>query len=202
MFRQDTKYFLTEVEDYSRCTWTVLLSFKTRVLNVVKNLLKMIEMQFDKKGYPYDHKGYKLLNLKDNTLIVSRDERFHEDLFPFDSNFKQSSLVPLDNSVIDDIFYRENVGYNLDEVAKEQASEIQTAHGSHRNRKLLVWLSDYVADMCNHTGSHVAYSIEHSAFVTNINQDQEPYSYKHAKDKARWIQAMKAEIEAFEVNDT
>lgn len=34
-------------------------------------------------GYPFGVKGYKLLNLSNNTVFISKDIIFHEDIFPF-----------------------------------------------------------------------------------------------------------------------
>ncbi|XP_074298898.1 uncharacterized protein LOC141629872 [Silene latifolia] len=43
------KYFLTIVDDFSRCTWTHLLSSKNNALPMIKNFLNMVETQFNKK---------------------------------------------------------------------------------------------------------------------------------------------------------
>ncbi|GAA0151460.1 hypothetical protein LIER_10174 [Lithospermum erythrorhizon] len=40
---QDTKYFLTLVEDSSRSTWTLLLSSKVQVLSAVKSFFNMVK---------------------------------------------------------------------------------------------------------------------------------------------------------------
>jgi hypothetical protein len=43
-------------------------------------------------GYPYGIKGYKLLNLSDNSVFISRHVVFHEHIFPFSSSeFKVDS---------------------------------------------------------------------------------------------------------------
>ncbi|GAA0174838.1 hypothetical protein LIER_28143 [Lithospermum erythrorhizon] len=46
--RQDTRYFLTVVEDNSSCTSMVLLANKKHVLSAVKNLFQLISKQFRK----------------------------------------------------------------------------------------------------------------------------------------------------------
>lgn len=43
------KYFLTIVDDYSRCTWIVLLKTKINVKMHVQNFIALIENQFDSK---------------------------------------------------------------------------------------------------------------------------------------------------------
>ena len=40
------KYFITIVDDFSRSTWTHLLSTKSNALQVLKNFVNMIENQF------------------------------------------------------------------------------------------------------------------------------------------------------------
>uniref|UniRef100_M1ANG9 Integrase catalytic domain-containing protein n=1 Tax=Solanum tuberosum TaxID=4113 RepID=M1ANG9_SOLTU len=41
------RYFITLVDDYSRCTWTQLLTCKSNTLEVIKNFLSMIQTQFN-----------------------------------------------------------------------------------------------------------------------------------------------------------
>ena len=44
-------------------------------------------------GYPFNVKGYKVLNLHSRKISISRDVVFHESVFPF-SQSSQSSLSP------------------------------------------------------------------------------------------------------------
>ena len=47
-------------------------------------------------GYPFNVKGYKLLDLDSHTVFLSRDVVFHESTFPLSSNLPQSlELIPL-----------------------------------------------------------------------------------------------------------
>ena len=47
-------------------------------------------------GYPFNVKGYKLLDLDSHTVFLSRDVVFHESTFPFSSNLPKSlDLIPL-----------------------------------------------------------------------------------------------------------
>lgn len=43
------RYFLTIVDDFSRATWTYLLSTKSNAFSILKNFLAMIERQFNTK---------------------------------------------------------------------------------------------------------------------------------------------------------
>ncbi|KAL2922302.1 Retrovirus-related Pol polyprotein from transposon TNT 1-94 [Bienertia sinuspersici] len=49
-------------------------------------------------GYPQHQKGYKLLNLITNTMFVSRNVRFHENVFPYKLFRKGDGLRPDDDS--------------------------------------------------------------------------------------------------------
>ncbi|XP_060195426.1 uncharacterized protein LOC132624703 [Lycium barbarum] len=97
------KYFLTIVDDFTRGTWTFLLSTKSNAFPVLKSFLAMVERQFNVKnknnkrrskfdhrakacvllGYPLHQKGYKLLEIETKKIIVSMDVKFHENHYPF-----------------------------------------------------------------------------------------------------------------------
>ncbi|XP_055824434.1 uncharacterized protein LOC129892954 [Solanum dulcamara] len=135
------RFFLTIVDDFSRGTWTFLLSTKSNAFPVLKSFLSMVERQFNVKvkmirsdnalelgkgtqesaflasqgilhqlscgrnkfdekatacvllGYPLQQKGYKLLSLDKRKVFVSRDVRFHESHFPFNSS--ENSHTPI-----------------------------------------------------------------------------------------------------------
>ncbi|GAA0147333.1 transmembrane signal receptor [Lithospermum erythrorhizon] len=71
-----------------------------------------------------------------------------------------------------------------------------------RNRMQPSWLNDYVVNSCEHDGKRIVYSTEHEALFTNIYQEQEPHTYRYAKDKIQWIQAMEVETQTLEINET
>ena len=56
-------------------------------------------------GYPFNTKGYKVLNLKTRTILFSRDVIFYEQNFPFSPMFSKSNslppFVPLSNTTFD-----------------------------------------------------------------------------------------------------
>ncbi|XP_075096358.1 uncharacterized protein LOC142174459 [Nicotiana tabacum] len=110
------KYFLTIVDDFSRGTWTYLLTNKSNAFTILRGFISMVERQFNNKvkiirsdnafelgsgkiqseffeslGYPHGKKGYKVLNLKNLKPFISRDVVFHEEFFPFASIKSNSS---------------------------------------------------------------------------------------------------------------
>ena len=40
------KYFMTIVDDYSRSTWTLLLSYKGNALSLIKEFVEMVQTQY------------------------------------------------------------------------------------------------------------------------------------------------------------
>ncbi|GAA0158032.1 hypothetical protein LIER_38575 [Lithospermum erythrorhizon] len=167
--RTGARYVLTLVEDYSRCTWTLLITSKSQTLHVFQMFLAMVQTQFNKTfkclrtdngtefvntqfsqllntngiihqrscvhtpqqndlpsivhlrvfgclcyavdntphkdkfsprshpgvfvGYPPNQKAYKIFDLIDKKIIVSRDVMFYEDIFPY-----RASKSPLSQS--------------------------------------------------------------------------------------------------------
>ncbi|XP_074318133.1 uncharacterized protein LOC141654924 [Silene latifolia] len=64
-------------------------------------------------GYPHGTKGYKLYDLDNNKVFLSRDVRFYEHIFPFQSSSKgifppHESLLPLVNSIPNDVHISSN----------------------------------------------------------------------------------------------
>jgi len=45
----DAKYFLTIVDDFSRCTWAHMLQDKTQVFSAIKQFYHMVDTQFHTK---------------------------------------------------------------------------------------------------------------------------------------------------------
>ncbi|XP_047267657.1 uncharacterized protein LOC124898079 [Capsicum annuum] len=122
------RYFLTIVDDFSKMTWTYLLTAKSNAFPVFKSFIALIERQYNAKvkivrsdnalelgggsllaeffttaGYPPDKKGYKLLDLKTRVVFVSRNVRFQENIFPFLSHSTPSIFPTTLSSATDDL---------------------------------------------------------------------------------------------------
>jgi len=46
-------------------------------------------------GYPLDYKGYKLLDIKTRKPFISRDVKFHENIFPFQHNTNLDVMISI-----------------------------------------------------------------------------------------------------------
>ncbi|GKC58870.1 ribonuclease H-like domain-containing protein [Tanacetum coccineum] len=82
--RNDFKYFLTIVDDFTRAIWVFLLRGKDEVSE------KPVFV-----GYSFDKKGYKLYSLESKKMFYSRDVKFYETMFPFkhSSECKEYEMV-------------------------------------------------------------------------------------------------------------
>ncbi|GAA0186269.1 hypothetical protein LIER_33557 [Lithospermum erythrorhizon] len=103
------------------------------------------KMKFDHRsftcifiGYPVDLKGYKLLNLKTNEVMVSRDVKFLETVCPFDPLFPKQHLIPISD-------YRDSIVPNNDSIGRQKFSEVidkDVEIIGTRKRRLPVWLKE------------------------------------------------------------
>lgn len=65
-------------------------------------------------GYPANKKGYKLLNIVNKQTFTSRDVKFYESIFPFNTNSENLFMTPVPNQTtiqtnhaVDDLLYSE-----------------------------------------------------------------------------------------------
>ncbi|XP_060200611.1 uncharacterized protein LOC132628870 [Lycium barbarum] len=102
------RYFLTIADDYSRSTWTFLLSTKSNAFPTLKDFLAMIETQFSTKvkcirlpsRVLKGKTPYEMLFGKTPNYHVLRDVQFHEQCFPFASKSPLQSIEIPDQSTI------------------------------------------------------------------------------------------------------
>lgn len=101
MVRQSMKCFFGAIPSYSHLKFIGNLCYATN-----KNTSKT---KFDARttcciflGYPYAQKGYKLYDLNNKRIFISRDVQFHENIFPFlQKVFPPSNKIVLPHSVIE-----------------------------------------------------------------------------------------------------
>lgn len=174
-------------------------------------------------GYPPLKKGYKLLNLVNNTEFFSRDVKFHEEIFPFqpgtDSRYLQPVPVtmPMNSAASaptfdDDLYFSDSI--HPDDTAPPippAAIEVPAASPNIEPRKSTrahhppQWQKDY---HINHTAKPIANMVTTSVapsfhcFLTTLTSVQEPHSFKEAVKHSHWVHSMNEELQALENNQT
>ncbi|KAG7599135.1 GAG-pre-integrase domain [Arabidopsis suecica] len=172
-------------------------------------------------GYPNGYKGYKLLDIESNTIIVSRHVVFHEELFPFvgaelsqDSQFyfpDQSPSLPVDHQLSAEEPSASSssveIQPSVDPINGVPEPSVQT---SHRKPKQPAYLQDYY---CHSVGSSTIHEISkflsydkinplYLSFLVSIDKEKEPSSYAEAKQILVWCGAMDNEVDALEETET
>ncbi|KAL0408303.1 UNVERIFIED_CONTAM: Retrovirus-related Pol polyprotein from transposon TNT 1-94 [Sesamum radiatum] len=168
-------------------------------------------------GYCSNQKGFRLYDLDNEQLIVSRDVVFHEKTLPLrvtSSTPNHDAPLPLisiaDNSPTDTLTPAFTPSSAPSSPEAKPIHVSPTAHiptsphlpsplprplrHSRRTIHKLLWLSDYG---CNHT-----FSFAHQYFVAQLSILQEPRSYAQARGNVEWEKAMADEIQTIENNNT
>lgn len=99
-------------------------------------------------GYSSSHKGYNLINLSSNKVFVSREVRFHENIFPF------SSLKPDTPLFSPPIFQCFDDSFPLVMTPPPSATtpSVSLRH-SARSSRPHVWTKDFVCPSFPHSSS-------------------------------------------------
>ncbi|KAG7560507.1 Retrotransposon gag domain [Arabidopsis thaliana x Arabidopsis arenosa] len=172
-------------------------------------------------GYPNGYKGYKLLDIESNTIIVSRHVVFHEELFPFvgsDLSRDASSFFPDQFPTSPVLSHVSDKGPSapLSSIAiqpsVESAKDVPepSVQTSHRRTKKPAYLQDYY---CHSVGSSTIHEISqflsydkvnplYLSFLVSIDKVKEPSTYAEAKELLVWCGAMDEEVDALEGTDT
>lgn len=77
-------------------------------------------------GYPPTQRGFKLLNLLNMQMFVSRDVTFHEEVFPFHTNTDQNYMKPIPNpkpETTKPVFAHDHYWFANDEIERETESQ-------------------------------------------------------------------------------
>ena len=183
-------------------------------------------------GYPQSHKGYKLLNLTNNSIFVSRDVRFYENIFPYKIFHSASSEIKETELNVNPISTDENLSEEENEVEIEEVNaprieprnEGGNLRRSSRAHKTPSWHQDYVTEPPKTTSQntpfsniatqitpepvplknsiHTETSPLFSCFLSQSMSNIEPRSYKEAVKDPKWVKAMNEELSALEENGT
>ena len=164
-------------------------------------------------GYPSGYKGYKVMDLENNNIFISRNVIFHETEFPLShqtpSSFPDSPLpvsettLPYtDTNLSLPLLPQQNTSQpnNIDDVS------IAAPHHSASGRviKTPTHLTDYI---CNSVVSTSKYPISSYFSLAKLSQPYlkfiillsiltEPNSYKQAAQHPEWVLAMQEELQA------
>lgn len=183
-------------------------------------------------GYPANKKGYKLLNLINKQLFVSRDVKFYETIFPFKNQSETAYMKPISNPaldqnkpVIDDLLYTDlyeeeshlNTPEPSDNIPEEDSPknpllsdnvmDVYTPQPPRRSTRVHSapsWHKDFVTNTAAYI-SNLAYTQVAPAFqcfVANITTNPDLIHFKTVVQSDCWIQAMNLELEALEKNQT
>jgi len=119
-------------------------------------------------GYPFSQKGYKVLNLQTGQVIVSRDVKFSETIFPFShstpmsrlfpaifTSIQNSHIFPLQQDVLSGletlssdtkVHSPDSPFSNNSELPRAESSPVQSPRRSTRQHNAPSYLSDYICD--------------------------------------------------------
>ncbi|KAL0301553.1 UNVERIFIED_CONTAM: hypothetical protein Sradi_6432100 [Sesamum radiatum] len=172
-------------------------------------------------GYAFGQKGYRLYDLEDNVMLVSRDVVFHKGVFPYKNVPSPTDDYPYPVCELDDTLCSkqlsaptfpsepESPGTDLDPIIAIDTSIVDSPapvpRRSSRRVSKPCWLSDFVCNIShNSTYSPVITSITPSyfEFVAPISALREPKTYLEASASPKWKFVMGAELSALEANKT
>ncbi|KAL0365182.1 UNVERIFIED_CONTAM: Retrovirus-related Pol polyprotein from transposon TNT 1-94 [Sesamum angustifolium] len=163
-------------------------------------------------GYVLGQKAYKLYDLKNKTVLISRDVTFHENVFPYhDHSIPDTSPVLVPVSILDQTPEYTNTDTIIAPVSDSppldsHSSSIQTSvpniplRKSHRHIKPPSWLTDFY---CNHSSTDFIHPSDlassHTDFWLHYLLSS---NYLQAKGCKEWEDAMSQELSALERNNT
>ncbi|KAL2247408.1 UNVERIFIED_CONTAM: Retrovirus-related Pol polyprotein from transposon RE1 [Sesamum indicum] len=168
-------------------------------------------------GYIPGQKGYKLYDLDNHVVLVSRDVVFHEHIFPYHSlTTSVSQSVPVPNPIPDSPISpntdsslppTNSTDINISNAptpAHLPSPSVSALRRSQRHTRHPTWLSDF---HCHFTSSSptnpsFALSTSHVELLAALSTVHELRTYLQVQGKVKWEQAMQDELNALEQNET
>ncbi|KAL0400627.1 UNVERIFIED_CONTAM: Retrovirus-related Pol polyprotein from transposon RE1 [Sesamum latifolium] len=153
------------LDDYTRVTWTFLMHHKSQTVSILSSFLAKVATQFDTKG----QKGYKVFDLDNRVVLVSRDVVFHESTFPYltsDSSLASDSVIlptPIPDTVPVlslPVPITESPS-SSEQVPPPDPSPSVPPSRPHRHIKPPTWLKDF---HCHSTSTYPALASSHDDF--------------------------------------
>lgn len=87
-------------------------------------------------GYPVGYKGYKMLDISTNSVIISRDVVFHEQVFPY-----KDKLFNLCSSSVNEEFFSDRIWPSCSTIPVQQSTVTCSFNRTHKSTILSYWLS-------------------------------------------------------------
>ncbi|KAK9125652.1 hypothetical protein Scep_014498 [Stephania cephalantha] len=174
-------------------------------------------------GYAPAQKAYRLYNFSNNSVFVSRDVVFYENVFPFrSSSFSSSDSPMLPLPLADDSDSPSlSVPSQVLPVSPTSPSFVIPKR-STRIKNPPGWLNDFVTNVIIPT--NISSSFSHSSsvfdpptfpyiisphmsdhykvFFAAVSMVKEPSSFQQAQKDPIWVDAMNKELQALELNET
>lgn len=166
-------------------------------------------------GYPSGVKGYKLLDLQTNVILIPRHVVFHDELFPLvGTSLSSESSDFFPDVPVKDLESETSSLSSSSEIFPSASPSIDVTDSpsqtSHKKVKPPAYLQDYY---CNSTNSFTIHKISsflsysqvsplYLSFLVSIDKVKEPYTYAEAKRLLVWDDPMDDEIDALEDIDT
>ncbi|KAL2237900.1 UNVERIFIED_CONTAM: Retrovirus-related Pol polyprotein from transposon RE2 [Sesamum indicum] len=169
-------------------------------------------------GYSMNQKAYKLFDIESNSVLFSKDVQFYEEVFPFSQapasldTILPLPMVPLDSagslhlhpdhtqSSISQPTPSGHIPASTPVSAPKQTPSPVVRRSSRITRRPL-WLDDFVSVTSNPHIVHPS-NAAYTSFVAPVSILQEPKSFQEATRHQQWIDAMKAELNTLEDNQT
>ncbi|KAL2232264.1 UNVERIFIED_CONTAM: Retrovirus-related Pol polyprotein from transposon RE1 [Sesamum indicum] len=172
-------------------------------------------------GYMPNQKGYKVFDIHNNKVLVSRDVYFHESVFPFksiagteteqclplpsfDSEIPSSTDFQSSTTTISADISSTNVDPPPSNIHSQESSSPSIPSTQLRRSQRTIQPPSWLRDFICHTSHLPPYSFTptHCDFLAVLSTVREPSCYNQAKDHEEWREAMQNELRALETNHT
>ncbi|XP_075100974.1 uncharacterized protein LOC142176701 [Nicotiana tabacum] len=214
------KYFIIMVDDYSRFTWTHLLSSKSNALEILKNFMNLVENQFgvivksikSDNGLEFTSKEATILfqskGTPENLSDQGNADNTSDPMSPTHVASSSPSGTPISSPP------NISLQHHTEQTHEEQA---QSTRQSQRTHKFPIYLQDYVYSLpqvktnpaslndlfcVNH---HIASDLltpDSQTLVRNVCHDRESSSYEEVAIDHAWQAIMTHEFDALYSNHT
>lgn len=150
-------------------------------------------------GYEPGVNGFRIYNLKENKVIVSRNVKFYKDRFLAFNDTKEESSQPtgqINNN------QDTQLGVRRSKREHRQPSYIQDYHCLLASDSSVTELEQGKLYPLSSVINYDKYSKDHRTFSIAISAETEPKTYSTTAKNKNWLDAMQEELRALESNNT